>query len=184
MQRLGSRSSTVRAILRHATDAVHERLHQAEPFAAIAYRRLSRAGYAELLGRIAAFHFTIDAEPGESRRALLSADLDALAAPPPPRLAWNAPASRAGRLGCAYVVAGSSLGGRVIYRQLDYLFGDSPEGRSFFRGSPADGARWRALCSRLEAEGAVPGAVDRMIAGAEAAFALFERAIEPAYAHG
>ena len=173
-------------MLRDATDAAHERLHQAEPFAAIAAERLSRAGYTDLLARIAAFHFTIDTpapDPEDTRRALLKADLDTVRAPAPAPLAWSAPPSRAGRLGCAYVVAGSALGGKVIYRQLDYLFGDSPDGRRFFRGASGDGARWRALCDRLETEGAEAGAVDRMIAGAKAAFALFERSIEPAHAH-
>ena len=186
MQWLSSGDFKIRSALRDATDAVHQRLHQAPPCLAIAEGRLSLAGYADLLRRIASFHLTVTPEPPAegSRRALLEADLESVGAPPPRPLPWRAPRDRAGRLGSAWVVAGSALGGKVVYRQLDYLFGGSAAGRLFFRGSGGDGARWRALCSRLETEGAEPGAVERMISGAEATFALFERSLEPAAAHG
>ena len=81
------------------------------------------------------------------------------------------------QLGWAYVVEGSSLGGKVIYRQLDYLFHRSAAGRLFFRGSPADSHCWQALCHDLEARGQTAKALDEMIFGARAAFALFERVL-------
>src|SRR5690606_35260103 len=77
------------------------------------------------------------------------------------------------RLGWRYVVEGSIFGGRVIYRQLDYLFGDEEAGRSFFRGTSAGTRQWQALCAELEHAGAAPAAVDAMIEGALDAFALF-----------
>ena len=182
----GSAEWKVRRALREATGAVHERLHEAPPFAAIAEERLSLGGYTDLLRKIAAFHFTVapDLELDEDRRELLSRDLGTLGAAAAGRIDWSAPQSPAARLGCSYVVEGSSLGGKVIYRQLDYLFGESAGGRRFFRGTPSDGARWRSLCQRLEGEGREPGALDEMIAGAQRAFALFEQLVAPAHAHG
>ena len=176
----------VRSALREATGAIHERLHDAPPFAAIAQRRLSRADYSELLRKIAAFHFTVaaDLEADPMRLELLDRDLDSLAAERPASLDWQRPESAAARLGCAYVVEGSALGGRVIYRQLDYLFGESVAGRRFFGGSPGDGQRWRALCGRLEAEGREPDAREEMAAAAGRTFALFEQLVAPAVAHG
>lgn len=132
-----------------------------------------------LLERIATFHVTIghDLDLKDSRAELLARDLEVLGSPAPEHLHWVGPETSAERLGVAYVVEGSSLGGKVIYRQLDYLFGDSAEGRQFFRGSPSDAPRWQALCRDLEAEGETPGALDSMIAGASAAFGLFEELV-------
>ena len=179
MQGRSSAKSKVRSALREATGAVHERLHQTPAFAAIANQQLDVAGYTALLGRIAAFHFTVgrDLETDNARPQLLAVDLDVLGAPAPQPVRWSFPKNVWGRLGIAYVVEGSSLGGRVIYRQLDYLFGHSTAGRQFFRGSASDVPRWQALCRLLEAEGQTHRAVDEMIAGATAAFALFEQLV-------
>lgn len=186
MKGYGSADWKVRRALRDATGAVHERLHEAPPFLAIAEQRLSLPGYTDLLRKIAAFHFTVaaDLELDEGRRELLSRDLGALGTGAASRVDWSASPSHAARLGCSYVVEGSSLGGKLIYRQLDYLFGESAGGRRFFRGSPSDGARWRLLCQRLEGEGRKPDALDEMIAGAQRTFALFEQLVAPAHAHG
>ena len=169
----------VRSTLREATGAIHERLHRAPPFAAIADQQLDLAGYTELMTLIAAFHFTVgeEFERGDERRQMLSQDLELLGLPAPKRLRWNSPKIRSAQLGVAYVVEGSSLGGKVIYRQLDYLFGDSAAGRHFFRGSASDGQRWQALCRALESEGHNPGAIEELIDGAAAAFAFFEKLI-------
>ena len=179
MQGRGTGKWRVRSALRAATGAVHERLHQAPPFAAIADRQLDVRGYADLLARIAAFHFTVaqDDETGDVRRRLLMRDLKGLGSAAPGRLPWTPPKSGPGRLGWAYVLEGSSVGGKIIYRQLDYLFGNSPVGRLFFRGSATDGARWQALCRDLEAEGRTDRAVDEIVGGATAAFALFEQVV-------
>ena len=181
MQGRNSLKWKVRSALRDATGPVHERLHQAQPFAAIADQQLDAAGYTALLGRIAAFHATVGQQlKVDNRRSqLLARDLEVLGAPAPKPRDWSFPESAAARLGLAYVVEGSSLGGKVIYRQLDYLFGRSAAGRQFFRGSASDGPRWQALCRRVESEGQVPCAVGEMIAGATAAFALFERLLGP-----
>jgi heme oxygenase len=177
---------TVRGALRAATSRMHERLHDMKPFRDIAEQRLSRGCYTDLLGKIAALHLglgeTLGMEP--ERRELLFQDLDALRAAPPSAIAWSTPETSAARLGCLYVVEGSALGGKVIYRQLDYLFGSSDEGRSFFRGSAADVGRWHTLCRRIEEEGCEESSLGSMISGAQAAFSLFERVLAPAHAHG
>lgn len=172
-------------MLRGATGAIHERLHRAPPFAAIANQQLGVGGYAELLARIAAFHFTVGehVDLDHARRQRLARDLQVLGLPAPERLHWGSPTSALARLGLAYVVEGSTLGGKVIYRQLDYLFGRSAAGRRFFRGSASDGPRWQALCRDLESEGQTPRAIDEMTAGAIAAFELFERLVARETAH-
>ncbi len=177
---------SVRTALRESTEDVHERLHQARPFAALAEQRLDVGGYSDLVRRIAAFHFTVGPALNldDSRRRLLARDLAALGSPEPSLLGWSAPDSEAGRLGCAYVVEGSAIGGRIIYGQLDYLFGRSADGREFFRGSEGDRSRWHGLCGRLETAGRRLGAVKEMVDGAKDAFSLFERALlTPAPAH-
>jgi heme oxygenase len=186
MQGSSATDWNVRGALRDATSAVHQRLHEARPFAAIAEARLGLEGYRDLLGKIAAFHFTVGAELEVSpdRTQLLMRDLDALGGGAADRVDWTGPATGAAKLGCAYVVEGSALGGKIIYRQLDYLFGERPQGRLFFRGLPRDSARWRSLCRQLEVEGREPGALAEMIAGATGAFALFEQLVSQGHPHG
>ncbi len=171
----------VRSALREATGGIHERLHRAEPFGALARGELGRAAYVELLSTFSIFHATVSASLGldEDRRTRLARDLEYLGGQEQPPIAWLPPASTAGRLGSAYVVEGSSLGGKIIYRQLDYLFGAMPDGRRFFQGTPSDTERWRSLCQRIEAVGRGDEAREEMIAGASSTFALFERLIEP-----
>lgn len=171
----------VRSALRKATGGVHERLHRAEPFGALARGELGRAAYLELLSTFSIFHATVSASLGldEDRRIRLARDLEYLGGRQQPPVAWSPPASTAGRLGSAYVVEGSSLGGKIIYRQLDYLFGAKPDGRRFFQGTDADAGRWRSLCQRIETVGQDGEARDEMIAGASSTFALFEKLIEP-----
>jgi len=182
----GSPGFPVRTALREATDEVHRRLHGVPPFQAIADGRLALADYAALLGRIHAFHLLIEQACGAalsgllpSRRiALLEADLSALGAAPAPPPSWHPPRGEAAALGALYVAQGSIMGGKLIHRQLDYLFGKAEAGRTYFRGSRDDALRWRMLCLRLEQDGAAPDALPAMIAGAQGAFALFGRCIE------
>ncbi len=75
------------------------------------------------------------------------------------------------------------LGGKVIYRELDYLFGASARRLRFFAGSPGDSVRWRSLCNRLEQCGREPDSVDAMIAAARQAFALFGQIVVPGHGH-
>ncbi|QAY76138.1 biliverdin-producing heme oxygenase [Sphingosinicella sp. BN140058] len=167
------------------------RLHAAPAFADIAEGRLPRAGYAALLTALHRFHHLLDsacallwadAPRSPGRIPALEADLRHLGhAPVPPSAGWAPPTGRAAALGCLYVAQGSTLGGRVIARQLDYLL-PGADGRRFFAGEAADGTTWRALCAHLETEGRRNLAA--MIGGAEAAFTLFEHCLDEALVHG
>ncbi|WP_167737636.1 biliverdin-producing heme oxygenase [Sphingomonas parva] len=180
-------AGSVRFALRSATEEVHERLHVARPFRDIAEGRLPLSGYGRLLASLHSFHAQLEAAcdgawagapRSAGRVARLESDLGHLgeAAPPVPD-GWSPPARDGAALGCLYVAQGSTLGGRVVHRQLDYLLDGAP-GRRFFAGSDADAATWRDLCGHLEREGRGAGRLDGMIAGASAAFALFEQCLE------
>lgn len=177
---------STRDVLRRAIAVPHERIHEAPAFAAIASGQLDSSGYVELLTRMAAFYFPVGAalDRGDERWALLSRDLDFLGSAGPRCLIWTPPSSPQVRLGWLYVMKGSSLGGQVVYSQLDYLFGASLEGRSFFKGSGSDKAGWQALCASIESEGRTPGAVDQIVEGASDAFELFDQIISGSHVHG
>lgn len=119
----------------------------------------------------------LDLSTSPRRQRLLADDLASLGAPAPADepFAWALP-SPAGLYGALYVAEGSALGGRVIARQLDYLFGTSPQGRTFFLGASDTGPRWRRFVDTLTQEYDEP-ALPELVAGAEAAFALFERCV-------
>ncbi len=55
--------------------------------------------------------------------------------------------------GVLYTVQGSTLGGKLIYRQLGALLPDD-SGRRFFKGSAEDSRNWQALCAALEGRAA------------------------------
>lgn len=179
--RTEARPLSVRDELRNATATTHERLHQAPPFRAIGSGTLRADAYGRLLGQIHAFHTLVDRRC--PRLALLRSDLADVGAPAaePPR--WAPPSAPTAMLGCRWVALGSAIGGKLLYRQLDYLFGASSAGRRYFLGSGEEARQWRALCLRLEEEGDSAAARDQLIAGARSAFALFETCIaEPALA--
>jgi heme oxygenase len=172
--------------LRSATHATHIRLHGLPQFQAIADGGLARVDYADLLRSLHAYHTVIAGAAAEGgllhlstsprRRELLAADLASLGAHVSDRWpTWTA-SSREALYGALYVAEGSALGGRVIARQLDYLFGDVAAGRTFFRGAGDTGPRWRAFVAALD-EAGEEAAMPQLVAGAEASFALFERCL-------
>jgi len=171
---------SARVALRAATSTVHERLHIAPPFLALTQGRLKRQDYAALLSRMAGYYFAVSAHlPIEPARLhLLKDDLRAIDAPSPPPVRLPQVDGEAAGLGWRYVVEGSIFGGRVIYRQLDYLFGPESRGRRFFGGTAGGVRHWQALCAELERVGAQPHAIHKMIEGALDAFATFEKVIE------
>ena len=73
-------------------------------------------------------------------------------------------------VGALYTVLGSTLGGKVIHRQLDTLL-PYGSGRSFFRGRPEDGANRQLFCRRLEEAGLE---LEQAEAGALHAFTTFK----------
>jgi len=174
------RAQTTRAALREATGTVHERLHSAPPFLALAQGRLQLSGYAALLSKLGQFYFTVAPSLAipPSRMALLERDLASVGAARRSVSNWNAPTHVAERLGWQYVVNGSMFGGKLIYRQLDYLLGNDEQGRRFFKGVPGAVTEWHKLCAELEQVGAKPVTRQLMIDSALSAFATFEALLE------
>jgi len=166
--------------LRSATRDLHDGLEaRLDVFARIADPAQRR----EMIGRFLAFYRPAEAalarlladEPDlsfDTRRKVpaLERDLTALKAAPPADAPLTLPAGRCEALGFLYVLEGSTLGGRVIDKQLRAR-GLSPEGLSFFRGyGEHTGPRWKAFCAVLER------ADDKAAAarGARSAFAQME----------
>lgn len=172
---------TVREELREATREVHEALHRATPFARIADGEMDLESYGALLQFLHRYHglMTGACEAGamaldapelaaahRARIAALEQDMDFLGVTPKAGLAETAQGAFA--IGCLYTVQGSTLGGKVIFRQLDALL-DGKDGRRFFEGTVQDGANWRLLCQKLELQ----TQLDTIIEGARHAFARF-----------
>ena len=184
---------SARTTLRARTADIHQALHVAAPFAAIAEGRATVAGYGEVLLALHAFHSSMApaveracrelALPDlhracERRRQALAADLRATGAAAAPADAPAVPVGDAPwAVGCLYTLVGSTLGGKVIHRQLDYLF-TGPAGREFFAGTPEDGRHWRLFCHRLEAFAAAQHRLTPVVEGAHFAFGHFASCLE------
>lgn len=106
-----------------------------------------------------------------ARRQWLEIDLDALGLAPIPAGAVTAPLQAdAERLGWAYVIAGASLGAKVLLRGAAALGFDRAHGARFLAGH-AGGDAWPSLLQRLDATALSHDDQDRMCAAARAAFA-------------
>jgi heme oxygenase len=152
--------------LRDATAQIHESLHGAAPFARIAAGAMDRGGYAALLLFLYRYHACMAeicslgaarlqapalAAAQRARLVALRADLAVFGCHPGG--ARGAPQGNADfAVGCLYTVQGSTLGGKLIHRQLAELLPDGA-GRSFFAGTSEDGAQWKFFCHRLEEAG-------------------------------
>ena len=114
----------------------------------------------------------------------IEADLAALGRNSPTPIAVcpvYAPASTAEALGFFYVLEGSTLGGKVIRRQLA-ASGEDMTGLAFLDPyGAASGERWRSVLAVLRREGANggPRAADRMVAGALSGFRHAEAWLSP-----
>ena len=175
--------SSLRWVLRAATQNVHDRLHRDVGFAAIQDETIGLAAYRDLIVRLYGFYVPFEAataiEP--DRTNWLAGDLETLGltrslhtlpkCPHIPRLD-----SAYLRLGALYVAEGSALGGRDLARGLDRLLGkDVTGGRQFFigRGSKT-GKAWRGYLAQLSAAPSEPSARAEIIKGAVETFAAFE----------
>ena len=186
---LGRPRAAVRQTLRAATDHVHERLHLAEPFEAIGRGNIAPARYADLLCRLLRFHDASNAAlqrghallravPYHDRAPLLRADLQSLGITCQPRPSPQLAALPDDEtVGVVYAVEGSLLGGRVIDRQLDAVFGGRTEGRTFFASEVGPDGRWQRVCAALERHGADPGRVPAMCRGALRSFIFMEHCL-------
>ncbi len=183
-----ARRAPVRAALRAATHGVHMRMHELEPFRAISDARLPLEEYLRLLQSLLAYHSAIATvaaqfgwshlSSGARRLPLLRADLRTLAGSNLRQAVEWKPGTPEEVLGALYAAEGSMLGGRVIAGRLDYLFGSSSKGRSYFIGSPDDGASWRNLLAVLELSCASAAGLERATSGALLSFELFEQCVE------
>lgn len=166
----------LRAATRDLHDGLEARLDVFSRVADPAQRR-------EMVGRFLAFYRPAETalagvlghEPGldfETRRKVpaLERDLATLKAAPSADAPLSPPVGRSEALGFLYVLEGSTLGGRVIDKQLRAR-GLSAEGLSFFQGyGDQTGPRWKAFCTVLE-RADDPAAAAR---GARSAFAQME----------
>lgn len=190
---LATSPPSARIVLRHATAAVHERLHHVPVFAALAEGRLDHAAYVGLLGRLYGFHDPFEAaieqagppglQPAEWRRAnLLRSDMAALGQseaairrlPRHPVIGRRWSPARA--MGVLYVIEGSTLGGRLLAQQLDHVVpADGDAGRSFLLAGTGMGhVRWRDFCTTLDFCGEDIVSRAEMVAGAIETFRDFE----------
>jgi heme oxygenase len=186
-----AKEPSVRSRLRAVTDDIHQALHQAAPFAAVADGSLDRAGYGDVLAMLhtyhrefagacaagaAALHMPLLTLAHGARLVALEQDLKHLGHPP--RIVDDTLDARGlFAAGCLYTVQGSTLGGKVIYRQLDYLLPDD-NGRRFFRGAGDDSQAWQDLCAGLETHGAEDS--DALEQGALFAFHRFADVLQQA----
>jgi heme oxygenase len=168
-----------RALLRDATQEPHERLHGHAGFAAVKDGTISLAQYRALLARLYGFYLPFERATGMDpiRTHWLGTDLIAVGGDRAASIAcctdmlrYDTPERR---LGALYVVEGSALGGRQLYRGLDRLLGAaSADGRRFFAGRGAGtGAAWLGYLDRLAAVGPDRAAV---VGAAIETFAVFE----------
>lgn len=180
--------SNVHRRLREATRKVHERLERGA-------RVVSRArAVTDRRALVQAFHrLHVEAEtvlapwladvPGldfdQRRRApVLDRDLAVLGGRP--AVARGTGLSVGGvneGLGVLYVLEGSTLGGRIIQKELQGC-GDGLVGLGFLNPyGDRTGERWRAFLSVLEARAQTAADEAQMIAGALAGFAFAERCL-------
>ncbi len=180
-----AKRAPVRTALRNATNGRHMRMHGLEPFQKILDQRLLLDDYLRLLQSLFDYHSAVTAAAARfgwttlssstQRLTLLQADIRSLGGIAGRQSSHLELGSPEEALGALYAAEGSMLGGRVIAGQLDYLFGSTSQGRSFFVGSKDDGLSWRKLLAVLESRCAVSPELDRAIYGALFSFELFER---------
>jgi heme oxygenase len=187
-------ANTARHALRQATDAAHQRLHAAPAFERLLRDELSRTDYIQLLLRLYGLHVPIEARVSRfAADPLMAWQAQGDVAPRPDRLRADLialgvteatirdsatadallPACEdvATALGCAWVMEGSALGGRVLSRHLAPILGpDATEGGRFFASQPGQAVRWAGCCEAIEACGADPVRRAAMLASAAATF--------------
>jgi heme oxygenase len=177
----------MRAKLRAATAAAHERLHRHPGLAAAATGAIDIDGYRGLLARLYGFHCAVDETPLVSpwtrqtpRSRLIERDLEALGVARHrwevlPRCAALPPlATEAQALGALYVVEGSALGGAAIARAVAPLLAPFDGGSRFFSGDDEKGRGWPALLAHIETLDREPPCARAAIESAVATFASFE----------
>jgi heme oxygenase len=171
--------STLRATLRSSTSDAHARVDAlvGGGFAdAAAYRHYLRGMH----GFLAASQAALGGDwPLQSLRLQLADDMRMLGVHASPGSRRPALDDDAARLGWAYVVAGASVGARVLVRQAGNLGYDAGSGAGFLHRF-ARAPMWPAVLSRLEEAGFGPEQAGRCRDAAAAAFASAETAFRRA----
>ena len=135
------------------------------------YRAFLIAHARALAGAETALAGRSDLPAWRARMPLLSADLADLRVAPPPPLAFTVEQGAAA-WGALYVIEGSRLGGAMLARQVSAALPRRYLDAAF---APGD---WRALRQALDGEADRHGSawLETAVSGAEACFALYQRA--------
>lgn len=177
-------ATNARELLRVATQAPHERLHLHAGFSIVKDGSITLPDYRALLIRLYGFYLPFERAVGvdEIRTQWLESDLlwlgvDA-ASLSRVRLCADLPRYDCPerRLGALYVVEGSALGGRQLFRGLEQLLGvTSTEGRRFFAGrGSGTGQAWSGYLGQLASVGSEPAARAALVSAAVETFEAFE----------
>ena len=169
-----------RTVLARTTRAAHAGLEaqlrldgDATPGRYVAYLRTMHAVSRRIEPHtsIALASLGLDAQ-ARGKCAWLERDLAHFGVEPLASAAMRIPATVAARVGWAYVLEGSTLGGRVLHAQLAPRWSLTRErGAAFLYGYGERTARmWRAFVDALNALGPDDGAMRESIAGANDAF--------------
>lgn len=171
--------------LRAQTSSLHEALESTGLSKTIVSEHLSKDGYVDYLVRMYQAHAAIEQNvfpqlktqlPDIDQRhklPLLEEDLSFLGASLPDNIPGMDAANDPGfLLGIMYVTEGSTLGGRVILKNVQKKLGLQPgQGATYFAGYGDDTAKmWKEFLGRLIEYEAQTGERDRIIAGANYAF--------------
>ena len=177
---------SLRVLLREATRDDHDRL---ERLVGLEDPALTMPAYVEYLRCAHAFH--ADMEPalghpalrewgidlgGRGKIAWLEDDLRFFGAMPLSRPARETAEAPENLLGRAYVLEGSTLGGRVLHDRLADRWGLARgRGATFLCGYGAEtGGMWKRFVAALDAVGMAPSQRAASVAGARATFRAFE----------
>lgn len=164
------------ARLRAATASAHDMVDAAfgshDLSAATDYARFLIAHALALPAAERRFVATDGLPPWRERSSMIAADLADLGHAMPAPLAFSLPNRPGAAWGALYVTEGSRLGGIMLARSVG---ADLP---ARYLGAKHDHGEWRALLTRIDAEGAMQGSswVDEAIVGATACFALYQYA--------
>ena len=176
------------ALLKSRTRGHHDRAEASPAMQAVVSPDLTREGYRDHLARLLALYGPTEAALAEVdglrealpdvaqrlvKTAWLREDLDRLGGVPdlPEAHApdWTVPEA----LGALYVIEGSTLGGRIIARELARSIGVTPEagGRFYASYGDARGPMWTAFKGALDRLGeSRPEAVDDVVRAASDTF--------------
>jgi heme oxygenase len=187
-----------RSELRRLTNDIHLRLHDQRDFKAMSLGLLEMPDYIRLLQKLYGFHFRfesalrsgadalvpeIDLVAREKspllREDLISLGLDAAKLEELPLCSFTPDTTSAeGVIGSLYVIEGAGLGGKILARNLDYLFGGLRQrGRQFFKGRPnPDPLPWARFCDVLENR-AAKGDFGKIVSSALATFYGLEKCL-------